>query len=123
MKRDLNDIAAIEKAIEKKYGTEAVKNPKSSWDQEKEEKYLKDLEEFYSIETSSKVKRKIGENLYIKERPKSSKIERSCPVCNTYSFSVRDDLYMSRFECCFACYIKYAEGREERWFSGWRPKL
>ena len=34
MKKDLNDIAAIEKAIEKKYGTDAVKNPKLSWDRD-----------------------------------------------------------------------------------------
>ena len=28
---------------------------------------------------------------------------------------------MSKFECCFKCYIDYVEGREDRWKSGWRP--
>tara|TARA_R100001510_G_C7653604_1_gene211900 strand:- start:1930 stop:2301 length:372 start_codon:yes stop_codon:yes gene_type:complete len=123
MKKDLNEIAAIEKAIEKKYGSEAVKNPKSSWDDEKEKRYLEELKQFYNTNNLSKVKKKIGENFYIKEREKPTKIERSCPVCGVYSFSVRDDLYMSKFDCCYLCYVKYAEGREERWFSGWRPKL
>ena len=38
--KDLNDIAAIEKAIAKKYGKVAVKNPKSGWDDKKEAEYL-----------------------------------------------------------------------------------
>ncbi len=47
--------------------------------------------------------------------------KRDCPVCKQYSFSAKDDLYMSKFECCFNCYIQYVEDREERWESGWRP--
>ena len=31
-KKDLNDIAAIEQAIAKKYGKEAIKNPRADWD-------------------------------------------------------------------------------------------
>ena len=46
-KRDLNEIAKIEKAIKEKYGEEAIQNPKGSWDQEKEAKYLEDLKAFY----------------------------------------------------------------------------
>ena len=42
---------------------------------------------------------------------------RSCPTCGSYSFKSVDDLYMTKFECCFKCYIQYVEGREERWIT------
>ena len=35
-KKDVNEIAAIEKAISEKYGSEAIQNPKANWDEEKE---------------------------------------------------------------------------------------
>ena len=46
---------------------------------------------------------------------------RSCPVCSTYSFDTRDNVYMIKYNCCRICYIKLVEGREERWTTGWRP--
>jgi hypothetical protein len=49
------------------------------------------------------------------------KSNRTCPICETYSFSAKDDVYMNRYDCCFKCYINYVEDREERWDSGWRP--
>ncbi len=52
----------------------------------------------------------------------SKESNRVCPVCSTYSFKARDDVYMNKYECCFGCYIKYVERREERWLSGWRPE-
>jgi len=122
MKKDLNDIAAIEKAISKKYGKEAIQNPNSSWDEKKEKEYLKQLKDFYIKKEENRPKKKISENFYIKERKNSVKLERDCPVCRKYSFSTRDDIYMCKFECCYVCFINYVEGREERWFSGWRPK-
>ena len=47
---------------------------------------------------------------------------RNCPVCHTYSFELRDDVYMTKFDCCFKCYIQWVEGREDRWSTGWRPE-
>ena len=41
--RDLNDIARLERAIAKRWGSEAVLNPKSGWTKEKEEQYLEQL--------------------------------------------------------------------------------
>ena len=49
------------------------------------------------------------------------KSTRECPTCNSYSFEYSDDVYFTKFGCCFNCYILYVEGREERWSSGWRP--
>ena len=40
MKKDLNDIAAVEKAISKKYGDETIVNPKSTWDENKKKKNI-----------------------------------------------------------------------------------
>ena len=51
----------------------------------------------------------------------TKKSKRKCPVCDIYSFEVRDDLYMNKFECFFKCYIMYVEDQEERWETGWRP--
>ena len=120
--KDYDYIAKLEKAIAEKYGEKAIKNPKSFWTKEKEERYLADLKEFYS--------RNQGEEEYQKERRGSVLIstkflenrqERTCPVCYKYSFDKRDDMYMNKFQCCFECYIQYVEGREKRWQSGWRP--
>ena len=36
MKRDLDEIAAIEKAIAQKYGKETIQDPRASWDEDKE---------------------------------------------------------------------------------------
>ena len=43
---NLNEIAKYEKAIKEKYGSEAIKNPKSGWDENKEKEYLQDLKKF-----------------------------------------------------------------------------
>lgn len=118
--RDLNEIAKIEKAIKEKYGEEAIQNPKGSWDQEKENKYLEELKAFYERSTRQKTTEVVGD-ITIKTKKTNNKVDRNCPVCNSYSFSGQDDLYMTKFECCFQCYINYIEGREERWKSGWRP--
>ena len=119
-KRDLNEIAKIEKAIKEKYGAEAIQNPKGTWDKDKEVKYLEDLKAFYERSTRQKTTEVVGD-IKIKTKKSPHKVERTCPVCGSYSFSQQDDLYMTKFECCFECYIQYIEGREERWKTGWRP--
>lgn len=119
-KRNLNDIAKIEKAIKDKYGEEAIQNPKSTWDEEKEQKYLQDLKKFYK--RSKKTKRTVElDGFTLNEKEKLSEIDRSCPVCGSYSFSSKDDLFMVKFDCCYECYVQFVEGREARWNSGWRP--
>ena len=118
--KDLNEIARIEKAIKEKYGDEAIQNPKRNWDEEKEKKYLEDLKAFHERARRIRKTEEV-EGVLISDRKTLNEIDRSCPVCNSYSFSSRDDLYMTKFECCFECYIQYIEGREERWKSGWRP--
>ena len=117
---DLNQIAKIEKAIKEKYGEDAIQNPKGTWDKEKEAKYLEDLKAFYERSYRQKKTEVVGD-IKIKTKKSSYKVDRTCPVCGSYSFSHQDDLYMTKFECCFNCYIQYVEGREERWKTGGRP--
>ena len=62
MKKDLNKIAEIEKAIAKKFGKETIVNPNSGWTDEKEEEYLQQLKEFYSRQ-----RKKIADNEKIEE--------------------------------------------------------
>ena len=121
MKKDLNKIAKIEKAMSKKFGKESIVNPKSGWDDEKEKEYLEDLKEFYS-EESKQDEDKINEDgFFIARNLINKEINRVCPVCETYSFSGRDDLYMNKYQCCHTCYLKWVEHDEKKWLEGWRP--
>ena len=121
--KDPHLVVKLEKAIEKRWGTEAVENPKKHWTPEKEKKHSEEVKEFYKRKAfkdakNSKEKYKgflVSKKLLTKEN------ERECPVCESYSFSVKDDLYMLRYNCCYGCYIQWVENREDRWESGWRP--
>ena len=120
MSKDPNYAIKIEKAIAEKYGEEAIVNPKSQWDDEKEKEYLEQLKSNYRQEKQESTMKDLNGVLISKELL-NRESERSCPICNTYSFKSVDDLYMTKFDCCLKCYIQWVEGREERWKSGWRP--
>ena len=123
MKKDPNYIAAVEKAISEKYGRETVQDFRSRWPEEKEKDYLKQLKEMKVRHDKSAKKWEettIGDIVISKRRPQQ-KENRTCPVCKTYSFSGRDDLYMNRFESCYPCYFEFIEHNEEKWDNGWRP--
>ena len=120
MSKDPNYAAKVEKAIAQKYGKEAIVNPKSEWDNDKEKEYLEELKTNYR-QSKAESERVDLDGVLISEKLLNRESERSCPTCNTYSFKSVDDLYMTKFDCCFKCYIQYVEGREERWKLGWRP--
>ena len=120
IEKDLNQVVKVEKAIKDKYGEEAIQNPKGSWSKEKEQKYLKDLKNFYkNTNKLKKIEQLEGFTLRVKNTKHIA--TRTCPICDSYSLSNQDDVYMTKFKCCFKCYIQYIEDREERWKSGWRP--
>ena len=118
--KDPDYIAKLEKAIAEKYGKETIAHPKADWDDEKEQEYLKELKTNYRRLNETQEKEEVNGVLISKELL-NKKTNRSCPTCNSYSFKSRDDLYMTKFGCCFNCYIQFVEGREERWATGWRP--
>ena len=122
--KDYNFIAKVEQAIGDKYGEEAVQNPKANWSEEKEKEYLEQIKKIQQKQRKiSEAKDKIEVNgFFISKKLLNKDSKRACPVCETYSFEMKDDLYMNKFECCYTCYIQWVEGREERWESGWRPE-
>ena len=121
--KNMDRIAAIEKAIKEKYGEEAVAHPQAEWTDEKEKKYLeeiKKLSEKKQVIAEKSVKVDNG-GFFISKKLLNKEIRRECLVCDIYSFDMKDDVYMNKFECCYECYIQYVDGREERWKKGWRP--
>ena len=123
MKEDPNHIAKVEKAIAQKYGKEAIQNPKANWDEDKEKEYLEQLKKLSDKEDKIKEKsEKVETNgFFVSKKLLTKDTKRECPVCDKYSFKIKDDVYMTKFECCYDCYIQYVDGREERWKKGWRP--
>ena len=69
-------------------------------------------------EASNKVE---NDGFFVSKKLLNKESQRTCPVCNVYSFDMKDDIYMNKFECCYNCYIQYVDNREERWKTGWRP--
>tara|TARA_A100001015_G_scaffold309802_1_gene409921 strand:- start:1016 stop:1402 length:387 start_codon:yes stop_codon:yes gene_type:complete len=116
-------IAAVEKAIGKKYGKETIQNPNAGWDDNKEKEYLESSKKFQSKVSKYHEDNDLVEvdGFLMPKRLLNSESNRTCPTCSTYSFNKADDFYMHKFSCCQACYIKWVEGREERWQAGWRP--
>ena len=121
--KDFDKIAAYEKAIQRKYGYDAVKNPNSGWDDDKEKEYLESTKKFQSRVSKYHEDNDLVEvdGFLMPKRLLNSESNRTCPVCSVYSFDKGDDFYMHKYECCQNCFIQHVDGREERWQSGWRP--
>ena len=119
MKKDLNYIAKLEQAIAKKYGEETIQNPRSTWTQKKEQKYLEEIKEIYKQELQKKAyDEKIEANgFFVSKKLLTNKEDRTCPACFVYSFEQKDDVYMNKYDCCYRCYLKFVEGKEERWLN------
>ena len=121
--KDSNYIPKLEKAIAQKYGEEAINNPRRFWDDNKEKDYIEQSQEeqrkFAKLaESQDKVEQ---DGFLINKKLLNRGHNRTCTVCDSYSFDVRDSLYLNKYECCRRCYIKWVESREERWSAGWRP--
>ncbi len=125
VEKDFDYIARLEKAIKKKYGQEAIINPKSNWDDEKEQQYLEQLKEYSKKQQAAKeeTERIEKDGFFLPKNLINKKSKRKCIVCKAYSFKAKDDLYINKFECCWPCYIQWVDGREERWKKGWRPNV
>ena len=122
-KKDWDKLAKFEQAISKKYGKEAVQNPKGNWTDEKEQEYLLQIKRLAEKETLLQEKNEKVEvnGILMPKKLLNRESNRTCPVCDTYSFDIRDDVYMNKYDCCRTCHAQYVEDREERWLSGWRP--
>jgi hypothetical protein len=122
--KDPNRIARFEKAIAKKYGQEAIENPRKFWNDEKEKSYQEQVEKIAKKERAfeeSQEKEEVNGILISKKLLTREVVRRDCPVCETFSFNPKDDAYMNKYSCCYKCYIQWVDGREDRWEAGWRP--
>ena len=121
--KNLNQIAAVEKAIAEKYGAEAIANPRADWDEEKEKEYLSQMKEFYQkIKNNEEQQEKIEINgIKVSKKLLNRESLTLCTVCGSFPKISMDDVCLTKFECCFNCYVQYVEDREERWLKGWRP--
>lgn len=113
--KDPDYLIKVEKAISEKYGDEAIQDPRHTWDKAKEEQYL---EQIKKIAKETRPKEKVEVSGVLMPKKLFTKVsERTCPVCDVYSFSAKDDLYMVKFKCCYKCYIHHVEGREDKWLK------
>jgi hypothetical protein len=120
--KDPNYVVKIEQAIAKQYGEETIQNPKKTWTEDKDEQYFEQLKELYKNQKQEEdFDKKEVNGVFIPKKLLNSDSNRSCPVCSVYTTKSQDDLYFTKFSCCFKCYIQWIEGREERWKTGWRP--
>jgi len=113
MKKDINYIQALEKAVKDKYGEIATANPKQFWDEEKEKQFLKDLSEVskkeFELNKTKELVESDGILIPIKLLNKSE--NKICKLCNKYSFNKKDDVYLNRFKVCYKCYCCELEGK------------
>ncbi len=122
-KKDPHYALKVEHAIVEKYGVEAVQHPQRDWSPEKEQEYLEQLKLLNQKldKISEKLEKVEVQGVLMSKKLLNKDSNRSCPVCATYSFDTRDNVYMTKYSCCRKCYIQWIEGREERWATGWRP--
>ena len=115
MKKDpLKYALHVEKAIREKYGEETTQNPRSNWNDEKEQEYLAQLKELYKKENAqqNKSSKVLVDGVLIPKKLLNRDSNRTCPVCEVYSFEGRDDLYMNKYKCCYKCYIQKVQIKE-----------
>tara|TARA_R100001129_G_scaffold96296_2_gene65767 strand:+ start:752 stop:1150 length:399 start_codon:yes stop_codon:yes gene_type:complete len=122
-KKDSHYALKVEHAIVEKYGAETVQHPQRDWSPEKEQEYLEQLKLLNQKldKISEKLEKVEVQGVLMSKKLLNKDSNRSCPVCHTYSFDTRDNVYMTKYSCCRKCYIQWIEGREERWATGWRP--
>ncbi len=92
-------IAKLEKAISQKYGDTTINNPKRFWNEDKEKEYINQSQEeqrkFAKLaESQDKVEQ---DGFLINKKLLNRDHNRTCPVCDKYSFRPKDDLYMNKF--------------------------
>jgi len=122
--KDLNYIAGLEKAIKKKYGQEAIENPAKSWDEEKEQSYVEQLNEFVERQKKFEYEHDVEnvDGILVSRKLLNKEGILNCDVCSKKLKTINDDIYFTKFNCCEECFVVYVEGREKRWLDGWRPK-
>jgi hypothetical protein len=107
---NIDKLAALEKAIKDKYGEMAILNPRSLWNPEKEKEYIEETKKAYSKEKTDTESQEIN-GVLVDKKLINKVIDRTCKLCNSFSFVKIDDVYLTKFGCCYKCYLCKVEGR------------
>ena len=118
-KVSLEKLQRIEEAIKTKFGENSVLDPRSLWNDKKEEEYQKQLTELHlknslrekSVEKVEKNGVLIQKHLFIEE----NETKDECGLCENCLLDFRDKTYINKFGTCFECFIQHVEGREEKY--------
>ena len=99
MKKDLNQIAAIEIAIKKKYGAEAIANPLGSWTPEKEKEYLEQLQDLACQEDDEAAEDEFEDlnGVLIHKKLVNRRKENHCDTCKSKIVNLDDDVSYTKF--------------------------
>jgi len=113
MKRDWNDIAALEQLMEKKFGKESTIDPRSNWNPIKEKEYIQQTKDNYKREIEQEQQeQKLFDGFSLKGKLFSSGLNYFCTKCEKHSTNPDDDVYLNKYKCCYICYIKHYEGKK-----------
>jgi len=44
-----------------------------------------------------------------------------CEICK-FPIMTREDFSVKEYECCYECFLTFAESRKSEWKKGWRPE-
>ena len=103
-KKNLNYIAALEKAIRKKYGEIAIQNPANSWTPEKEKEYLSQLQE--NIDNEEPDEAMEADGFLITKKLISMEGIQNCSFCNEQIIKNLDKIFYNKSKLCYKCSIK-----------------
>lgn len=113
---DPKQIPSLEKAIEQKYGEQAILDPSSLWTTEKESIYLEQVKVVEKYYRQQPYEKQVDQGGFIlKEKLINKRNFKNCSLCGEQAYKAEDDLYMNKFDCCSKCYIIHLEGRETKW--------
>ena len=115
-KYDEKQISAFEKAIEEKYGIDAILDPSSFWTPEKEKTYLDQVKVVEKYYRQQPYENQIDQGGFIlREKLLNKRNFKNCSYCGDQAYKASDEMYMTKFNCCFKCYVTHLEGRENKW--------
>ena len=121
-KEKLNNIARLEKAVKKRWGDEAIKNPLSDWDEEKEKSFKEELaSSTKKSKANTKDEAEERNGFFVTKRLLSRESIKHCSVCGKKISNLKDETHHTKWSTCLECYVKHIEDREARWIDGWRP--
>ena len=92
--KDPHYVVKLEKAIAEKYGKEAIQNPKSGWTPEKEKEYIEQVKKIQEKRNQKQdASEKVETNGFlINKKLLNREQKRNCPVCESYSLEMKDDV-------------------------------